>query len=312
VARGYWQRRVGQALAGMSASGRGLPPRLVVAAIRSPRRLICVVVISGHVVRPVGGARQSGACSGSDARPAAGSARRAAKLDRMSSREQSLAMFVVQRSFRRVRRSYDPGEVERHLELVSRWFTSTRVGEALSHVRAEMQERERMLDEREAELARAVEGARLEAEGLLEGARRPAEADARAAEQALAAAREEAAAIRTATERMREELLDEARVEAAAAEIVAAARAQAAQESAAAREEATAVVAEARREAEAELAGARRASEQLLAAARAEAVDAAERLRAQAEDELAAYVARRRREADRLVQGARRERGSRP
>jgi DivIVA domain-containing protein len=146
-----------------------------------------------------------------DACPAAGTAGRAAKLDRMSSREQSLSMFVVQRTFRRVRRGYDPVEVDRHLELVSGWFTSTRVGEALSHVRAELQERERRLDEREVELARALEGARLEADGLLEGARRRAEADTGAAEQALADARKEAAAIRTAAERERAELRDEAR-----------------------------------------------------------------------------------------------------
>jgi DivIVA domain-containing protein len=105
-------------------------------------------------------------------------------------------MFVVQRTFSRVRRGYDPAEVDRHLELVSRWFTSTQVGQALSHERAELQERERRLGEREGELARALEGARLEADGLVEGARRRADADTGGAERALAAAREEAAAIR--------------------------------------------------------------------------------------------------------------------
>jgi DivIVA domain-containing protein len=126
----------------------------------------------------------------------------------MSSRGQSLSMFVVQRTFSRVRRGYDPAEVDRHLELVNSWFTGTQVGQALSHERAELQQRERSLGEREAELARALEGARLEADGLVEGARRRAPADARAGERALAAAREEAAAIRATAEREREELLD--------------------------------------------------------------------------------------------------------
>jgi DivIVA domain-containing protein len=145
----------------------------------------------------------------------------------MSSRGQSLSMFVVQRTFSRVRRGYDPAEVDRHLELVSSWFTGTQVGQALSHERAELQQRERSLGEREAELARALEGARLEADGLVEGARRRAQADAHAGERALAAAREEAAAIRATAEREREELLDAARAEAAAAEVIAAAREEA-------------------------------------------------------------------------------------
>ena len=76
----------------------------------------------------------------------------------MSSRGQSLSVFVVQRTFSRVRRGYDPVEVDRHLELVSRWFTSTEVGQALSRERAELRELERGLGEREAELARALEG----------------------------------------------------------------------------------------------------------------------------------------------------------
>ena len=68
----------------------------------------------------------------------------------MSSRGQSLSVFVVQRTFSRVRRGYDPAEVDRHLELVSRWFTSTEVGQALSRERAELRELERRLGEREA------------------------------------------------------------------------------------------------------------------------------------------------------------------
>src|ERR1700742_4541274 len=92
------------------------------------------------------------------------------KLARMSSRGQSLSMFVVQRTFSRVRRGYDPDEVDRHLELVSRWFTSTEIGQALAHERAALEQRERAL-------ARELEGARLEADATLEGARRLAEAD---------------------------------------------------------------------------------------------------------------------------------------
>jgi len=40
----------------------------------------------------------------------------------------SRSLFVVQRSFRRVRRGYDPEEVDRHLQLVSEWFASGRGG----------------------------------------------------------------------------------------------------------------------------------------------------------------------------------------
>ena len=44
-------------------------------------------------------------------------------------------MFVVQRAFSRVRRGYDPDEVDRHLELVSQWFTSTDIGRTFTHER---------------------------------------------------------------------------------------------------------------------------------------------------------------------------------
>ena len=40
----------------------------------------------------------------------------------------SRSLFVVQRAFRRVRRGYDPEEVDRHLQLVSEWFASGRGG----------------------------------------------------------------------------------------------------------------------------------------------------------------------------------------
>jgi DivIVA domain-containing protein len=124
----------------------------------------------------------------------------------MSSRGQSLSMFVVQRTFTRVRRGYDPDEVDRHLELVSRWFTSTDAGRAIAEERARLRERE-------SEAQHLVEGARVEAEATLEGARLRADADARAAERLLAEARE---------------TVDAARIEAAAAERIRAAEEQAA------------------------------------------------------------------------------------
>src|SRR3954454_12670304 len=89
---------------------------------------------------------------------------------------ESHAVFVVQRSFRRVRRGYDPDEVERHLQLVSEWFTKTREGEAAREY--EQSHRER-----------------LEADATLEGARLKAASAIREAEGELARAREEAAGI---------------------------------------------------------------------------------------------------------------------
>src|SRR3954451_19920611 len=109
---------------------------------------------------------------------------------RMARTGESHAVFVVQRSFRRVRRGYDPDEVERHLQLVSEWFTKTHAGEAA---------REYERGHRE----------RLEADATLEGARIKAEAAAREAEATLAGAREEAAGI-----------VDQAKLDAAAAETI--------------------------------------------------------------------------------------------
>ena len=83
-----------------------------------------------------------------------------AKLCGMSARGQSLSLFVVQRSFGRVRRGYDPDEVDRHLELVSRWFTSTDAGQAFTHERTQLQGRERAVASKEADIARVIEGAR--------------------------------------------------------------------------------------------------------------------------------------------------------
>ena len=137
-------------------------------------------------------------------------------------------MFVVQRAFSRVRRGYDPDEVDRHLELVSQWFTSTDIGRTFTHERAELDQRERAVAAKEAEQAQIVEGARLEAEATLEGARRRADAEGRAADQILAKARQEAAAIRADAERQRTEMLEQARAEAAAAEVIHAAEERAA------------------------------------------------------------------------------------
>src|SRR3954468_3653927 len=124
---------------------------------------------------------------------------------------ESHAVFVVQRSFRRVRRGYDPDEVERHLQLVSEWFTKTHAGEAAREY--EQSHRER-----------------LEADATLEGARLKAEASAREAEAELTRARAEAAPI-----------VDQARLDAAAAETITAAQAEAAAIIAAAHDEARAV-----------------------------------------------------------------------
>src|SRR3954452_9137786 len=118
---------------------------------------------------------------------------------RMARPGESHAVFVVQRSFRRVRRGYDPDEVERHLQLVSEWFTKTHAGEAAREY--EQSHRER-----------------LEADATLEGARLKAEAMAREAEAQLARARAEAAAI-----------VDQAKLDAVAAETIKAAEAQARQ-----------------------------------------------------------------------------------
>jgi hypothetical protein len=154
----------------------------------------------------------------------------AAKLRHVSSRGQSLSMFVIQRTFSRARRDYDPAEVDRHLELVSQWFLSTDVGRTFTHERTELQERERAIAAKEAEQARSIEGARLEAEATLEGARRRAEAEATAADERAAAIKAQASAeaerilaeARSAAEREliaarrdREQRLAEVRVEAA-------------------------------------------------------------------------------------------------
>jgi DivIVA domain-containing protein len=64
----------------------------------------------------------------------------------------SRSIYIVQRTFTRVRRGYDPREVDRDLQRVSEWFARSRVGEAA-----------RALEHREA----AAKGAQLEAEATL-------------------------------------------------------------------------------------------------------------------------------------------------
>src|SRR5215216_6535639 len=97
----------------------------------------------------------------------------------MAGRGETLKMFVVQRTFRTVRRGYDPDEVDRHLELVSRWFTQTDAAKALREERERIQERERAAAEREARAERSLEGVRMEAEATIEGAHRRAAAEER-------------------------------------------------------------------------------------------------------------------------------------
>src|SRR2546423_3131739 len=104
---------------------------------------------------------------------------------------ESHAVFVVQRSFRRVRRGYDPEEVDRHLQRVSEWFTKTDAGERAREYESSLRERERAAQEGERRLA----GERLEAGATLEGARLKAPAAGSEAEQLVAAARAAADAI---------------------------------------------------------------------------------------------------------------------
>src|ERR1700710_2840502 len=97
---------------------------------------------------------------------------------------ESHSIFLVQQTFRTVRRGYDPDEVDRHLELVAEMFRSSR----------DMQ-LQRDLQRRAAELQHELDAAKLEAEATLEGARLKATADTAAGEEALRAAREDAARI---------------------------------------------------------------------------------------------------------------------
>ena len=85
--------------------------------------------------------------------------------------------FVVQRAFRRVRKGYDPAEVDRHLQIVSDWFRASRTAAKAREVERELQDRERVVAEQEEQARQLLESSRLEAEATLEGARLRAEAD---------------------------------------------------------------------------------------------------------------------------------------
>src|SRR3954451_5671049 len=110
----------------------------------------------------------------------------------MSGSGDSRALFVVQRHFRRVRRGYDPDEVDRHLQLVSEWFSQGRASRTAREVERELSDRERAAQEAQAEANRELEGHRMEAEATLEGARLRAAAEREAAERARAEIEREA------------------------------------------------------------------------------------------------------------------------
>ena len=93
--------------------------------------------------------------------------------------------YVVQRHFRLVRKGYDPAEVDRHLELVSEWFRTSRTAEKAREVERQLLARERAVTETQAQADRLLESSRLEAEATLEGARLRAQADRHAAERLL-------------------------------------------------------------------------------------------------------------------------------
>src|SRR3954447_25172065 len=126
---------------------------------------------------------------------------------RMSMKGHSLSMFVVQRTFRHVRRGYDPVEVDRHLELVSRWFTSTDIGVALTHERTTLQRREAAVAQREADLDRSGRETKVEADATLEAARGRGAAGAARGDELLVDARGQAEQIAADAEREREKVL---------------------------------------------------------------------------------------------------------
>jgi DivIVA domain-containing protein len=107
----------------------------------------------------------------------------------------SRSLFVVQRHFRRVRRGYDPEEVDRHLQLVSEWFSQGRGGRTAREAEQQLLARERAAAEAEEKTRQSLEGERVEAAATLEGARLRAAGDIesarREAERILAGARAE-------------------------------------------------------------------------------------------------------------------------
>jgi len=95
------------------------------------------------------------------------------------------SVYVVQRHFRRVRRGYDPVEVDRHLQMVSEWFRQSRAGEAARELEKQLRARERVVAESEERARRLVESELLEAEAIREGARLRVKADIERAERVL-------------------------------------------------------------------------------------------------------------------------------
>src|SRR3954449_5104934 len=93
----------------------------------------------------------------------------------------SRSLFVVQRHFRRVRRGYDPEEVDRHLQLVSEWFSQGRGGRTAREAEQQLLASERAAAEAEETARKHLEGVRVEAAATLEGARLRAAADIEAA-----------------------------------------------------------------------------------------------------------------------------------
>src|SRR3954469_2176417 len=93
----------------------------------------------------------------------------------------SRSLFVVQRAFRRVRRGYDPDEVDRHLQLVSEWFASGRGGRTAREAEQALIERERAGEAAQEKARKEIEGERVEADATLEGARLKAKGDVEAA-----------------------------------------------------------------------------------------------------------------------------------
>lgn len=244
----------------------------------------------------------------------------------VSGEGETRSVYVVQRHFRLVRRGYDPVEVDRHLQVVSEWFRQSRAGETAREREKQLQARERAVAGSEERAHGLLESKRREAEATLEGARLRVKADIEAAtrtleraeaasEQSRQAAKvmleqagEEAERLRAVGFAERSAILDQARLDAAAASVVREAQVRAQRIVADAEAQAERVVAEIEQRSEQELATARSAAQQLLAAMRAQATEDVRALRAQGEQEVRAYAERRHREIDRLVNAARRER----
>ena len=121
--------------------------------------------------------------------------------------------MAVQRRFDVVLRGYDPAEVDAHLKRVSEWFSQSRAGRLAREQERRFIVREEEVSAREREVRELLEGARVEERATLEGARLRAESQLREAER-----------IRAEADTERDRILDEARLQAAAAEITTAAQ----------------------------------------------------------------------------------------